>query len=161
MPELITIGVYGYDEAGFFQALQGAGVDTFCDLRARRGVRGPDYAFANSRRLQDRLAALGIRYLHLPQLAPSAGLRQQQAAIDKADKIGKRQRAALSPAFVDGYARAVLAGFDSSAFLAALPAAAQVIALFCVERDPAACHRSLLAARLAQDAGLRLRHLTP
>ncbi|NUQ38917.1 MAG: DUF488 domain-containing protein [Caldilineales bacterium] len=161
MPELLTIGVYGYDEAGFFQALQQAGVDTFCDLRARRGVRGAAYAFANSQRLQQRLAELGIRYLHLPDLAPSPTLRQTQAAADKAEKIGRRQRTLLSPAFIAGYTRQVLAPFDTGAFFAALPAGAQVIALFCVERDPAACHRSLLAARIAQDAALPLRHLLP
>ena len=51
MPDFVTIGVYGFDESSFFQTLQNAGVDTFCDLRARRGVRGAAYAFANGERL--------------------------------------------------------------------------------------------------------------
>ena len=50
--KLVTIGVYGFDEASFFAALQTAGVDTLCDMRQRRGVRGADYAFVNSKRLQ-------------------------------------------------------------------------------------------------------------
>ena len=54
--KFVTIGVYGSDEATFFEALQRAGVDTFCDIRWRRGVRGAKYAFANSARLQKRLA---------------------------------------------------------------------------------------------------------
>ena len=58
--KLITIGVYGFDEESFFQALLAAGVDVFCDIRQRRGVRGATYAFANSQRLQRRLAELGI-----------------------------------------------------------------------------------------------------
>ena len=46
MIEIVTIGVYGVDEAGFFAALQAASVDIFCDLRARRGLRGVDYVYA-------------------------------------------------------------------------------------------------------------------
>ena len=36
--KIVTIGAYGYDADRFFAALQGAGVDTFCDVRRRRGV---------------------------------------------------------------------------------------------------------------------------
>ena len=66
-----------------------SGVDTFCDLRARRGVRGREYAFANSQRLQARLAELGIRYVHRLDLAPSAATRSQQHAADAATHTRK------------------------------------------------------------------------
>jgi len=161
MPDFVTIGVYGFDEAGFFQALQNAGVDTFCDLRARRGVRGSAYAFANSARLQARLAGLGIRYLHRPELAPSQALRQRQADTDKSNKTAKRQRTVLSPSFVDAYKQEVLAEFDSTGFVTGLGPDARVVALFCVEREPAACHRSLLAARLAEEQAVQVTHLMP
>ena len=161
MPDFVTIGVYGFDEASFFQALQNAGVDTFCDLRARRGVRGSAYAFANSERLQARLAGLGIRYLHRPELAPSQALRQRQADTDKSNKTAKRQRTMLSPNFVDAYKQEVLAKFDSTGFVTGLGPDAQVVALFCVEREPAACHRSLLATRLAEEQGVQVTHLMP
>src|SRR4051812_16785995 len=82
-PKIVTIGVYGFDEAGFFQALQAAQVDTFCDIRRRRGVRGAEYAFANRQRLAARLAALGIRYLHRLDLAPTNAMRAVQYADDK------------------------------------------------------------------------------
>lgn len=159
--KLVTLGVYGFDEAGFFAALQAARTDTFCDIRARRGVRGSDYAFVNSQRLQRRLAELGIRYLHFRELAPSAELRARQAAHDQADRIAKRQRAALSEAFVAGYHAECLDTFDSRRFLEASGADARIVALFCVEREPAACHRSLLAERLRQDLGVEVVHLTP
>ncbi len=84
--KLVTIGVYGWGADDFFRALQAAGVDTFCDVRWRRGVRGSDYAFANSQRLQDRLAEMGIRYLHRRDLAPSPEVRAAQHAVDKAEK---------------------------------------------------------------------------
>ncbi len=160
-PTFVTIGAYGWDAERFFAALVAAGVDTFCDLRARRGVRGREYAFANSQRLQARLAELGIRYLHRPDLAPDAETRAAQHAADQAGHTAKRQRGSLSPAFVDAYCRERLDGFDSAVFLADLAPGAQVIALFCVEREPAACHRGLLADRLARDLDITVRHLLP
>jgi uncharacterized protein (DUF488 family) len=54
--------------------------------------------------------------------------------------------------------RAELAGFDAHAFLTDLAQAGPVV-LFCVERDPQACHRGLVAARLAA-AGATVTHLT-
>ena len=39
-PIIVTIGVYGFTEVDFFHALRQAGVDTFVDIRGRRGVRG-------------------------------------------------------------------------------------------------------------------------
>ncbi len=159
LPSLVTIGVYGSNEASFFDALQQAGVDTFVDVRARRGVRGAAYAFANSQRLQARLAEMGIRYVHRPDLAPSAATRGQQVAADKASKIAKRQRAVLDPAFAAAYRQERLAGFDSRQFIADLGPEARVVALFCVEREPAACHRSLLATRVQRDLGLPVEHL--
>ena len=124
-------------------------------------MRGPDYTFANSQRLQARLAELGIRYLHRPDLAPDAAIRAAQAGADAATHTAKRQRTMLNPGFVDAYRRERLDRFDSAAFVADLGAEARVAALFCVEREPAACHRSLLAERLVHDLGARVRHLTP
>ena len=34
-------------------------------------------------------------------------------------------------------------------------------ALLCVERDPKACHRSLIAARVADDHGVAVTHMLP
>jgi hypothetical protein len=159
--KIVTIGVYGFNEAGFFATLKKAEVDSFCDLRARRAVRGSACAFANSQRLQRRLAELGIRYLHFPELAPSAELRAKQAAADKADRKTKRQRSVLSPDFVSGYEDEVLKPFRTADFLTRVGPGARVIALFCVEGEPAACHRSLLAARLQRDLNVGVDHLVP
>jgi len=158
---LITLGVFGFSEAGFFTALQEAGVDTFCDIRWRRGVRGAEYAFVNSARLQKRLAELGIRYLHFRELAPTPAVRQRQTEADLAAGIAKRKRQVLGEAFVSGYIEERLSTFDSRKFVEQLGNEARNVALFCVEREPAACHRSILAARLQQDLGLSIIHLTP
>jgi len=160
-PEFVTIGVYGFDEAGFFQALEAAGVDTFCDIRRRRSVRGSAYAFANSQRLQGRLAELGIRYIYRYDLAPSLDVRRAQEAADKESKTTKRKRTALGAAFVEAYRRESLDGFDSHQFVVDLGEESRVVALFCVERLPAACHRSLVAERLEAELTATVRHLLP
>ena len=161
--KFITIGVYDFSEAAFFNALQEARVDTFCDIRWRRGVRGAEYAFANRARLQKRLAELGIRYLHFRGLAPTPALRQRQAEADKARGTTKRKRSALGEVFIAGYREERLSAFDSRKFVEQLGTEARTVALFCVEREPAACHRSLLAERLQQDLGAQCEviHLTP
>jgi len=38
---------------------------------------------------------------------------------------------------------------------------AHVVALFCVEREPKACHRSLVADRLADELGVMPEHIKP
>ncbi len=158
--KIVTLGVYGATEAAFFAALREAGVDTFCDIRARRGVRGSEYAFVNSQRLQAKLAELGIRYLHFKDLAPSDALRKRQYAADKAEHVAKRKRTELSEQFIAGY-REEHRDFDSRKFIKQLGPEARVVALFCVERAAEACHRSLLAAQLHDDLGLEVVHLTP
>jgi uncharacterized protein (DUF488 family) len=158
---IVTIGVIGYSADGFFQTLQDAGVDTLVDIRRRRAVRGSEYTFANSQRLQARLAELGIRYLHRLDLAPTDNVRAQQAAADKGTKTARRKRTDLSPEFIDAFHKEVLDPFDPQSLREALPGDARVIALLCVEREPAACHRSLVAARLHQEWSTEVGHLTP
>ena len=161
--KIVTLGVYGATEAEFFGALQKAGVDTFCDIRWRRGMRGSDYAFANSARLQSRLTEMGIRYLHLREVAPPPALRQIQENADEAAGTAKRKRVELGEAFKEAYRQSCLQSFDSRKFIEGLGREAKVVALFCVEREPCACHRSLLAERLEQDLGIQVEvtHLKP
>lgn len=161
MNKVVTIGAIGYTADGFFRALQDAGIDTLVDVRRRRAVRGAEYAFANSRRLQARLAEIGIRYVHRIDLAPPDSVRRRQAAVDQAAGVAKRKRSELSPVFIEAYHDEVLSGFDPQSLLDKLPDGAAVVALMCVEREPAACHRSLLAERLRENLGVEVVHLTP
>ncbi len=158
MNKVVTIGVIGYSADEFFAALQDADVDTLVDIRRRRAVRGHDYAFANSQRLQARLAELGIRYVHRLDLAPPESLRRIQKAADSAAGVSNRRRAALDPAYVDAYEREVLDSFDARALPGELPGA-RVVALLCVERQPAACHRALVAARLHEVLEVEIEHI--
>ena len=155
-----TIGVYGYDLGAFLAALRGADVRRLLDVRQRRGVRGPEYAWANSKRLQAALAEAGIEYEHLPELAPTTELRELQYAEDARQGVGKRSRAELAPAYVERYTAEILDAVDLGPIATSLPAEGRA-ALLCVERDPEACHRSLIAARLAREHGVEVDHLRP
>lgn len=160
-PQIVTIGAYNFTEEQFFRALREAHVDTFCDIRARRGLRGSLYAFANSTRLQQRLAEMGIRYLHIPELAPSQATRDAQTKADASQGVARRKRTQLSEQFVRSYEAEVLSSFDPGAFIERLGPEARVVCLFCVEGWPEACHRSLLAARLSQSLGVDVEHILP
>ncbi|MCY3549296.1 MAG: DUF488 domain-containing protein [Candidatus Poribacteria bacterium] len=159
--KIITIGVYGFDETGFFDALCKAKVDTFCDIRSRRGVRGATYAFANSKRLQARLSELDIRYIYRKDLGPTKIVREKQAAADKATKTAKRKRTTLGEAFIEAYHTECLAEFEPQSLLDELESDAKVVALFCVETAPEACHRSLVADKLAQAFNLEVEDILP
>ncbi len=159
MNKVVTIGVIGYSADEFFAALRAAGVDTLIDIRRRRAVRGRDYTFANSQRLQARLAELGIRYVHRLDLAPPQNLRRIQAAADHAAGVSNRRRAALDPAYIEAYEHQVLDGFDAQSLPAELPEGARVVAFLCVERHPTACHRALVAARLHESLAVPVEHI--
>ncbi len=159
--QLKTIGVYGFTEESFFETLQSAEIDTFIDIRQRRGVRGSTYAFANSQRLQARLAQLGINYLHLKELAPTLEIRRKQDEADKAGKTPKRKRTTLGEVFISAYQAQILDPFDPQTLLNQLPSNAKTIVLFCVERQPTACHRSLVAEKLHHNLGWPVENLLP
>ena len=159
--KIVTIGVYGFDESSFFDALCKAEVDTFCDIRSRRGVRGATYAFANSVRLQARLTELGIRYIYRKDLGPTKAVRDKQAAADKAAKTAKRKRTALGEAFIDAYHTECLAEFEPQSLIDELESDAKIVALFCVETTPEACHRSLVADKLAKTLNLEVEDILP
>ena len=160
MGTVVTIGVYGFDKPAFLAALSRARVRLLLDVRQRRGVRGSEYAWANSARLQAAIARAGIEYRHLKELAPTTELRRLQYAEDDRLGVGKRSRVELAPEYRDRYTREILDRVDLEPIVDSLPRDAAT-ALLCVERDPEACHRSLIAERMATDHGVSVRHLKP
>lgn len=160
MATLLTIGVYDWTLPTFLAALRDAEVELLLDLRQRRGVRGPQYAWANSKRLQAALADARIAYEHLPELAPTTELRQLQYAEDARVGVGKRSRERLAGEYVRRFTSERLDQVDLDPIVESLPADGAV-ALLCVEKDPEACHRSLVAERIAARFGLPLEHLRP
>ena len=158
--QLATIGVYGFTLEEFLRSLREADVRLVLDVRQRRGVRGPQYAWANSKRLQAALEEAGIDYQHHPELAPTTDMRQLQYREDDRLGVGKRSREQLAPEYRERYTREILDRADLDAVVAELPEAGAG-ALLCVERDPEACHRSLIADRLAAEYQVPVTHLRP
>lgn len=160
MRTLATVGVYEASLDAFLGALHDAGVRLVIDVRQRRGVRGREYAWANAQRLQAALLRERIGYSHRKELAPTTELRHLQYAEDDRLGVGKRSRKTLAPAYVEGYTREILDRADLAAVVEEMPENG-TSALLCVERDPEACHRSLVAAELARAFGLPVTHLYP
>jgi uncharacterized protein (DUF488 family) len=159
MATIATIGVYGFDRETFLATLAETGINLMLDVRQRRGVRGSEYAWANARRLQDSLGEAGIGYSHLKELAPTTELRQAQYRVDAQRGEGKRSRTVLAPEYAGGYTEEILDRVDLAPIVKWI--GGSKAALLCVERDPEACHRSLIAARLQRDWGFSVEDLRP
>ena len=158
MKTVATIGVYGSTLEGFLERLRAAQVGLVVDVRQRRGVRGTEYAWANSRNLQRALWAAEVDYLHRLDLAPTTELRHLQYAEDDRAGVGKRSRIELAAEYRERYLREILDRADLDDLVRRLPAAG-VAALLCVEADARACHRSLIAGRLAERYGFAVANL--
>ncbi|MGA2924797.1 MAG: DUF488 domain-containing protein [Solirubrobacteraceae bacterium] len=160
MRTVVTIGVYGWERESFIAALGAADVRLLVDVRQRRGVRGREYAWANAVALQGALLGVAIAYRHHKELAPTTELRHLQYAADAREGVGKRSRRQLAPEYRERYTAEILDPVGVAPLVRAL-ARAGASALLCVERDPEACHRSLIAERLAAREHICVRHLRP
>lgn len=159
---VFTIGGYGFDESSFLTALKAADVDLFLDIRQRAGMRGAKYAFLNKSRLQESLSRIGKEYRHLSKLAPTSEIRALQKEADFSDGVLKRERVELSTEFIVAYQDEVLSAFSEEleAFADSLEGV-ESMAFFCVEESPEACHRSLVAAQVAEYFGVEVEDLRP
>jgi uncharacterized protein (DUF488 family) len=160
LERVATIGVYGWTAASFFESVERES-DLVVDIRARRGVRGAEYSFANSRRLQDVLSSRGIAYLHLPEFAPPKALRGVQIAADREARTTKRVRDTLAAGFRTGYQSQVLARIDLGAAVEEMESFGSRPVLLCVERSADACHRSIVAEALVAAASVAVKDLEP
>lgn len=160
MPTIITCGVYGFTAESFEKAVVDSKPDVFVDTRRRRGVRGSQYSFANSTRLQEMLANHDITYVHRIDLAPSESLIKREGEIDSSRNIARHERDRLSDEFTAAYKREVLDDFDAQAFTESLDDVDRVLIL-CVEQTPEACHRGLLADAIVDQLGWDREDLVP
>lgn len=175
LPTIYTVGVYGSTEESFFSALVENEIELFIDIRARRGMRGSKYKYVNSATLQLKLNELRIYYAHLKELAPTKEIRALQWQADKEEKTRKRDRMGLSDAYVEAYKKQILKYgmqrpdrildphriLERAKQLAHYPKDRPLkrYALFCVEANAKACHRSLVAARFKGKMGGKVKHL--
>jgi uncharacterized protein (DUF488 family) len=155
VPRIATIGVYDFDATRFVATLDAAGVTRVFDIRQRRGVRGSQYAWANAQRLQRLLAEARIGYEYHPELAPDTEMRHLQYRADDRQGVGKRSRERLDPEYIQEYTREILDLVPLEPLVAQQPVHG-IGALMCVEATAQACHRSLVAQRLAERFGFEV-----
>jgi uncharacterized protein (DUF488 family) len=158
--QIFTIGVYGLTSDEFFGKLVSNKIDTFIDIRRRRAVRGSEYSFVNSNRLQARLAELRINYIHAVDLSPTDEIRSIQKNSDKATNTATRKRDHLDDRFIETYRKSILDKYNFNNLLNKLDELHSKSAVFfCVEAEARACHRSLITDRLHEQYSFNVVHL--
>lgn len=146
-PTLTTIGYESVAVPEFLATLRDAGVELLVDVRAVASSRRPGFA---KTALSANLASVGIEYLHLRGLGtPKEGRIAARAGRHEAMHAIFRAHLTTPPAEAD------------LAVLADIVASGRRACLLCLEADPAHCHRSLVAAAIAQRVPLEIVHLRP
>ena len=130
---LLTIGYEKAALTGFVAALRAAGVATLIDVRSQPWSQRADFRRDALRR---HLLAAGIGYVHIRALGNPKQGREAAKAGDLESYRTHMAAQLVSSEGQKGLARA-----------AAL-AREKPICLMCYERDPAYCHRSLVADAL-------------
>jgi uncharacterized protein (DUF488 family) len=139
-----TIGYEGATMGEFLDALRSAGVERVIDVRALPLSRRPGFSKSP---LRAALAEAGIDYVHLKALGTPADGRAAARAGRQAD-LERIYAAQLD------LPEAIVAAEQMRELAIDRPSA-----LLCFERDPAACHRSLLLAATASE--VEVTHLFP
>lgn len=134
---VFTIGYEATTMADFLAALIKAGVKRVIDVRALPLSRRPGFSKTP---LRAALADAGIDYVHLKALGTPAGGRE-------AARKGRHAELAAIYAGQLELPEAIAQGASMLELAAEKPSA-----LLCFERDPAACHRSLLLDAVAPGA---------
>jgi uncharacterized protein (DUF488 family) len=133
---LYTLGYQGIDLKTYIETLSEARVDIVIDVRqtAWSYKRG----FCKTA-LKHALATAGIEYIHLPSAGnPKENRRTAKSIAECLDRF--RQHLAIDRTGV----------VDLLAILAEANARNKAVCLTCFERDASECHRSILAAALAE-----------
>ena len=134
---IFTIGYEGATVSEFLSALQQAGVERVIDIRAVPNSRRPGFSKTP---LRNALAEAGIDYVHLRALGTPADGRAAARAGRK-DELKRIYAGQLElPEAIAETGKMLDLSREKPS------------ALLCYERDPAACHRTLLLEAVAPDA---------
>lgn len=144
MKTLFTIGYEGASLADFLATLQVAQISILVDVRDVPLSRKPGFS---KKSLAMHLAEIGVDYHHARELGdPKAG----REAARKGDYVG------FEAIFRDHLARD-----ESQSALACVIdiAISRSACLFCFERDPVVCHRSIVADAVTGRSAFQVKHL--
>ncbi|MFG6083659.1 DUF488 family protein [Paracoccus litorisediminis] len=158
MISIYTIGVYGWDEKSFIDALEENEIDALIDIRSRRAVRGRIYSFANAKKLENILSGAAISYRYMKELSPTREVRNVQAASDQMTNVSKGKRSHLSDDFIKAYSATILSNIDSGALFQTLGQYRHPC-LLCVEGPASACHRSIVSELISRDNDIPLHNI--
>ena len=147
MKTLATIGYEDATVARFLETLKDADVDLLVDVRAVASSRKPGYAKS---KLAENVGSVGIEYLHLRGLGTPAEGRAA-ARAGRHEEMHEIFREHLETS----------AAQDDLETLADLVRAGRRVCLLCLEANPEHCHRSLVAAALAEIVPVKVIHLAP
>ena len=137
---IFTIGYEGATVAEFLAALQKADVERVIDIRAVPNSRRPGFSKTP---LRNALAEAGIDYVHLRALGTPADGRAAARAGRK-DELKRIYAGQLElPEAIAETGKMLDLSREKPS------------ALLCYERDPAACHRTLLLEAVAPDAEVK------
>lgn len=144
--ELLTIGYEGCTLGNVLETLRAARVGLLIDVRAMPRSRKPGFS---KRQLAAGLDEAGVGYVHLQALgtpkpgrdAVRAGHPEVMQRIFRDHMTSDRAQVALAQATALARERRVC--------------------LLCFERDPACCHRSLVAEMVTAETGQAVKNLLP
>jgi uncharacterized protein (DUF488 family) len=138
---IFTIGHSNHSIERLIELLRAHAVTAIADVRSSPYSRtNPDY---NLEFLQQKLKENGIAYVFLGR---ELGARSQDPACYEQGRV-QYQRLAQSSLFQDGLSRVI----DG--------ARTYRLALLCAEKEPLACHRTLLVARQLVSLGVSVAHI--
>jgi uncharacterized protein (DUF488 family) len=141
MPTVLTIGHSNHSLEEFVALLRGHGVTACADVRsAPYSRRLPQF---NREALEEGLRERGIEYVFLGR---ELGGRPSDPACYEEGRV-RYQRVAATELFKAGLER-VLRGAKNYR-----------LALVCAEREPLACHRTLLVSRALEGRGVAVAHI--
>jgi uncharacterized protein (DUF488 family) len=139
---IYTIGHSKHPIDPFVALLQRHGIDALADVRSTPYSRfNPQF---NKEKLQSALAAAGIRYVFLGE---ELGARTKDPSCYDEDGRVSYTKLARTDLFRRGIER-LLTGMQQHR-----------IAIMCAERDPLACHRTILVSRELERTGVPVTHI--
>jgi len=143
-PAVYTAGYESLSVDAFLDRLICNGIQRIIDVRHNPIARR--YGFHKS--TLSRLAGkVDIQYVHVPELGIQSALRQNLSTLDEYEVLFKR------------YERETIAGQNGAVNRVARLVRDKASTLVCMEADPQRCHRTRLAAVVADKTGLKVEDL--
>jgi uncharacterized protein (DUF488 family) len=143
--EIHTAGYQGLTLDEFTNKLAGAGIRTLIDVRKTPFSRIKGFSRTS---LKTQMNNAGIDYIHMPELGVESSWRNNLNTPED------------HKALLERYKAEVLSNRKTELrTITELLESGQTIVLVCMEKDPAACHRTMVAQAVSELTGAEVVHL--